>query len=582
MQGLTAFNDFRQIDMTGMIGAMEIADIKERQALINKHDLCEFIRTEVYPSNFEPGAEKYILGSIHERWNEHIEQEKQMVLLSPRDHLKSFFATESRTIQRIKYYPGSRVYIISETDPQAMERLENIKKIIEYSDTLKYLKPSNPESWSKKAIQCTNGSVVKVAGFWSGLRGKHPHLLILDDPIDEQVIYSPDQNQKSIDRFFQTIYPMAEPDTQVIVIGTRQCEGDLFDSLKSPQWKTFEYRAIVDEARHITLFPEKWDWVKLMNRKDSIVNSPKGGMRIWLKEYMNDVTAIKGNIVKYENFRFWLNKDERKPETGRWTSNIWTTKPDKLNIFTGWDLSVGKKITDDATSGVTIGVDPTNGEIYVLDVINERLRMPGRLAAIKDKGESFPEVLKIGIEENVFQDDTVQEAIKASHLPIVGIKTQSNKLLRLESACTVFVNGKVYCRPEHEALMEQIIAFPRGSYDDMFDAFDIALFLARTANKKIKLLHTGVDPSDAMAEITKGLPNKDELIQKLSETEYLMMGFKVRIDRNKQVCTGPVWLMGRGLVDAMRHVVARSKGVQESNRDYDMISSHQRIEDTLI
>jgi len=85
-----------------------------------------------------------------------------------------------------------------------------------------------------------------------------------------------------------------------------------------------------------------------------------------------------------------------------------------------------------------------------------------------------------------------------------------------------------------------------------------------------------------MAEITKGLPNKDELIQKLSETEYLMMGFKVRIDRNKQVCTGPVWLMGRGLVDAMRHVVARSKGVQESNRDYDMISSHQRIEDTLI
>ncbi len=572
----------------------------EQELLKSMACLPYFIEHEIYPSNFEPGCSNYKLGKIHwSEWNKFVTETRQGVLLAPRDHLKSFISVEAYTLWKIKYNPGVRIHIISKTDGQAKDRIANIQKIIEAASTLQWLKPLDPQSWAKQAIKTTNGAEVKSAGYYSGMRGKHPHILILDDPIEEDVIVSPELNQKSINRFFMTIYPMAEKDTQVLVIGTRQCEGDLYDSLKAPEWETKEYRAITDEAKHEVLFPEKWDWDALMKRKDSIVNSPRGGLRIWKKEYLNDVTSIKGNIVKYSDMQFWLKTGETKPDSGQWTLNNWAPLPKDLAIFQGWDLAVGKKYKgDDYTTCATIGIDRKTKNIYILDMYREYLTFPERIKAVETRGGYYPEVLQIGIEDVAFQDDTVQESIRATNLPIRGVHSTTNKLLRLESACTLFTNHKVYLRPDMEDFIEELVNFPLGLNDDQIDAFDIAVLISRKSKLGARLLWADGDGNrpqkkedantEAVQQIasatgkaqvagtpvpvqTENVPAKEvEMVKEIRPGEYQTYdGVIFWMGDDGVVKRGPIWLLGRTLADTIRHLHERVKGVQESNKSYD-------------
>ena len=570
--------------------------INEQEWLSAKVCYPYFIENEIYKSNFEPGCDNYQLGEIHwNEWCELITNTRQLVLLAPRDHLKSFTAVEAYACWKIKYNPGIRITIISKTDKQAKVRIANIKKIIEAAESLQWLKPKDPDSWSKQSIITSNKAEVVGAGYFSGLRGGHQHLIILDDPIEEDVIYSPELNQKYTERFFMTILPMAEADTQILVIGTRQCEGDLYDSLKPPEWVTKEYRAVIDDAKKICLFPEKWPWDKLMARKDSIVNSPKGGLRIWKKEYMNDVTSIKGNIVKYSDMQFWLKPGETRPIEGegpwkRWASNKWQLKPDddKLAIYQGWDLNISKKITANFTACITIGVDRRQGDIYILDAYKDHLTFPERLAAIGTRGDLFPGGLAVGIEDIAFQDDTVQAAIRESNLPIKGIHSATNKLLRLESCCTLFVNHKVYCRPEHADFIEEVVSFPMGINDDQLDAFDMAVLLSR--KKKgigiINMAKAATDPAiikqledaarekvvSTVNELNKKIDQKAPLYTKTGPDTYDANGTQFKVDKDGIVCMGPSWLLGRTFNNAIQHLIERTEGVKESNKDYDKIT----------
>jgi predicted phage terminase large subunit-like protein len=364
----------------------------------------------------------------------------------------------------------------------------------------------------------------------------------------------------------------------VIIVGTRQCEGDLYDSLKAPEWITKEYRAVVNEERKETLFPEKWPWDKLMGRKDSIVNSPKGGMRIWLKEYMNDVRAIKGNIVKYTDFKFWLKPGENKPETGRWCNNVWEPKPDKLDVYQGWDLNLSRKPTADYTAGLTIGINRANGNTYVLDVYRGRLQFPERLAMMKTKFGQFPETLQVGIENVLFQDDTVQALKRETSMPVVGIHSTANKFARLEAGCTVFTNGKVYVRPEHVDFIEEVVSFPMTQHDDQLDAFDIANMMTRLKRRSriINMADYAETPAgkEALAKVVPPIELPEgktmaDIYKKISDTEYEILGHYIKLGPDGTVWSGPSWLLGRRLQSAINHAVERTIGLKESNTMYD-------------
>jgi len=283
-------------------------------------------------------------------------------------------------------------------------------------------------------------------------------LIILDDVIDTQVIYSDEQNEKAKERMASEILPMAEPETQIILVGTLQREDDIYAAIDPKIWVAKSYDAIVDEEKKLTLFPEKWDWEKLMRRKEEI--SILKGEKWFLKEYRNLPVKLLGEIIKKE----WI----------QWYDVL----PEGLRIYTGWDLSVGKELDrGDYTACITFGIDD-KGNIYLIRVWRDRIDFPTRLKKVVDFGKD-DKPLKIKIESNTFQADSVQVLKSNTALPIEGVKTTENKVKRFsEELAPLFENRKVFLRKGdemHQIFVDELCSLPRGKFDDLCDAFLIGL-----------------------------------------------------------------------------------------------------------
>jgi predicted phage terminase large subunit-like protein len=425
--------------------------------VIYQDDLCFFIKEEIYNHDPEATKAKWKLGKLHREWNDFLKNSR-ICIKAPRDHLKTFFFSESYPVRRMKYNPDDEIQIFSKTDKLAIRILDKIKKRILKNPNLEYLGGRGADFWSKTEIRCSNGATIHAQGFWSAIRGGHPRLIILDDIIDSQVVYSDEQNEKVKERMAGEILPMAEPETQIILVGTLQREDDIYAAVDSKNWLIKNYDAILDEEKKITLFPEKWDWERLMKRKEEI--SALKGEKWFLKEYRNWPVKLLGEIIKKE----WIGWYDKLPEG--------------LRIYTGWDLSVGKNLEKgDYSACITFGIDE-QGNIYIIRVWRGRIDFPTRLKKIVELA-NFDKPIAIRIESNTFQADSVQVLIQNTALPIEGIKTTENKIRKFsEELAPLFENKKVFLKKGdemHQIFADELCSLPRGKYDDMADAFCIGL-----------------------------------------------------------------------------------------------------------
>lgn len=443
----------------------QINELEQRE-VVYRHDLPYLIDQEIYSEHGKAVKGEWKLGSLHEEWSEYLQEYQGINILAPRDHLKTFFFDEAYSLQQAKFRPGIKIQIYSKSDQLAIEILDHIKKWSKLSYFREMtLTSKGAELWNKKQIRFSNGSEIYANGFGSSVRGGHPDILILDDIIDSDVVYSDEQNQKAKERLASEVMPMCEPHTQIIIIGTLQREDDIY-SIKwsevleddNRRWISKTYDAIVDEEKQLTLYPEKWSWKALMAKRKEI--SLLAGEKWFDKEYRNRSINLIGEIIK--------------PEWKRTYREL----PKQLDVYTGWDLSVGKKEGEgDYTAKVTFGVDKRQ-DIYILSVFRERIDFSQRLRKIVDAGQS-EKPIRIKVEENVFQADTVQTLKRNSMLPIEGVKTTINKVKKFnEELVPLFENGKVYLKESdvmQELFWKELCSLPRGAHDDMADAFCIGL-----------------------------------------------------------------------------------------------------------
>lgn len=449
-------------------------------------DLPYLIEQEVYPHILRASSHSWKLGKLHEEWNGLLNEYDLIVIQAPRDHLKTFFFSEMTALRYAKQNPESSVRIFSKSDPLAIQILDNIKrkwaKVPYFKDLLDGADVNN-----KMEIVLGNGSKIKACGFWSSARGGHDDLMIFDDIIDMSVIYSDEQNRKSKERLAAEIMPMAEPHTKLIFVGTKQRDDDIYNVdwasiLEDPNRKSVSriYDAILDEEKQLTLYPEKWSWQALMQKKAQITEL--AGVKFFDKEYRNLATNLVGEIIKPE----WLKEYEHLPMIKDDKGNL-TQK--RLEIYSGWDLSVGKKPDDpksDMTAKVSIAYDYETRDIYILSYYEGRLDFPHRLKAVSEAAET-ERPLKIAIEDNVFQTDTVQVAKATIPTPIVGVTTLKNKVEKYNMELAPLVsNGKIHFKKGdamQQKLWQQLCSLPRGAHDDGADALCNAIKLLPLARK---------------------------------------------------------------------------------------------------
>ncbi len=439
----------------------------DRRILAARLHLGIFIETILYPANPEAVAKGWKLGKVHiKEWSRQVKK-KRFRTLAPRDHLKSFFFVEAHSLQEAWNETVNEILILGLNDPKAYERLEHIKRFILQTPELVHLYNSN--KWAIQEIVLSNNVKICAQGYNSGLIGGHPGLILLDDVIDMKVFYSESVNEKSIERFYAQVIPMATAETRIGMSGTIQAKNDLYHSLDPETWDLHTYSAIVDREKQQTLWPEYWNWEPLMDRKKEI--EFKFGPRFWLKEYENNSSGLEGRIFKEQWFKY-VPRNEL---------------PRFCAMVNGWDLAVKKTQTSKKTAGVGLGVSVDN-KIYIVDADQGLWDMDERFAKIEQM-QIMTAAREVGIEDNVFQDDTVTNMRKRLPVPVNGFTTIENKIVKAEA------NG-LFFMPEHDTmrvvcegftkdglpilkqgireLLDEMLACP-GAEWDILDAFDIAM-----------------------------------------------------------------------------------------------------------
>ena len=108
------------------------------------------------------------------------------------------------------------------------------------------------------------------SGIMSFKRGRHPKGMICDDILRDPSVKLDISQLKKIETIFLEEI-MSMPKEELHVFGTPQDPEDLFWKLQNiSEFNYEEARAIKDELKHITLWPEVWGWDKCVAHRDAI------------------------------------------------------------------------------------------------------------------------------------------------------------------------------------------------------------------------------------------------------------------------------------------------------------------------
>jgi hypothetical protein len=184
-------------------------------------------------------------------------EDKKLILI-PRGHLKSSIVTCGWAIQQILKNPNVRILIANAVWDIARSFLREITGFLTDKSLLSeiYGKFDGPGSKftqdqitvSQRSIGTIKEPTISTAGVETSLTGSHYNIMIMDDLVEENNVSTADQIRKII-RFYQNSLDLLDPGGQILVVGTRWSEGDLYGHLITSEMDSLNGVQILPEMR---------------------------------------------------------------------------------------------------------------------------------------------------------------------------------------------------------------------------------------------------------------------------------------------------------------------------------------------
>lgn len=366
-------------------------------------------------------------------WEHLIENHRKVAINAARDHSKSTFFSYCYPIWRAWSEPGCEVYIFSKTLDQAMEFLDiivwgknNLKGMVDIP-ALSHLVPLEGEK-SKKGkstrlkrtdVRLRNGSRFRAIGYGKAIRGAHPKYIVLDDPLNDEDMWSDTQRAKHIEYFKSAIVNMVPPDGQICIVGTPYHVSDLYGWLrKNPKYVFRRFPGIIKDPKsgqQHALFPWRWTLEQLLDKKEEI------GSVSFAREILCE--PITDDIAIFPSYLFPPCQDDRLSAR----PTLAEIERRQLQVYAGIDIARSASVGADYFVIYVMGKDPL-GNRHVLDI--QRF-----------KGESFKRQLErvelmnakyqpqlVFIEANAMQQVWSDELRRTTDVPVKEFVTlASNK-----------------------------------------------------------------------------------------------------------------------------------------------------------
>lgn len=421
--------------------------------------------------------------------------EKRIAIAAPRSFAKSTIVQIIRGLHLLLTGNGEDIITMSSSGSLAEEWIRRIKIELEtnekiISDFLPVMKWGKEVSmkWTESHLTIDNhdGSIknqIRAKGRGYQIRGFRPTRIFLDDLEDDELVKSAEQRDKLRDWFKKALLNTVNMEQQIVYIGTILHPLSLLSEViekkteEFEKWTTKKYKALDSNGKSI--WEEKWSTADLLRKKMEI------GTYAFQAEFMNEPLSGENQLIRFE----WVQKYDKLPEG----KNI------KFMII---DPAISTQESADKTAMSILAFYPDLMQIYEVDSIAGRWGVWEIYENLKTFYKRYNPV-EIGIEAIAYQQVLKPIFLKESRnehlfLPIKSItlgtykskdsnrRESKDKFTRALGVTHLFEQLRVFLR--NKELIEQVITFPTGDHDDLFDCLIYGLHRIMKYTKEAKII----------------------------------------------------------------------------------------------
>jgi hypothetical protein len=400
-----------------------------------------------------------------ELWEYCCSDHSLVAIAAPRGHAKSTAVTHAYTLAAVLFRQADFVVLVSDTELQAIQFLNDIKmELYENQKLISLFKVADIYKDAEREIRFkmgadnhqvrimargASGGSGSVRGFkW---RGKRPNLIICDDMENDEAVSNEERRDKFRNWFYGALIPALSDTGKIRIVGTVLHFDSLLERLmpettgeeakhtfreklreysldESRAWHSIKYRAHTDfDDFDDVLWPEKFNEERLTKLRNDFVK--QGISEGYAQEYLNypihegDAFFRKNDFVPMSEDEFDLAKV----------------------YYASIDFAISEK-DKRSYSVITVGGIDENGILHIVDVIRQRM----------DAKQIIDEMLKTGVFINLH--------------PMVPFR---DKLSRARAIQGRMRQGGVHFDMESEwfpSFEQELLRFDRGQYDDQVDS----------------------------------------------------------------------------------------------------------------
>jgi len=355
----------------------------------------------------------------------------------------------------------------------------------------------------------------RISAFSTGesIRGirhltSRPDLIVCDDVEDLQSVKTRDLRDKISQWFRGDIIPAGDENTKIIVVGNLLHEDSLIIRLKESIEKGKfggifrSYPLINDEGK--ILWPGRYpDSLAIRELKKSV-----GDEVAWSREYLLKIISDEGRVVHPE----WIHYYDKLPDKNNYRPRL---------IIIGFDPAISQEATADYTAAIMFYVYGYGEDFraYVVPyLLNKRLTFPQTIKEIKN----FCTLVEFKMRPRIYVEDVGYQVVLVQQLVLEGLSAEPvsvygrDKRARLVLTSDYIKSGKIlFPRTGAEVLIQQLIGFGVEKYDDLVDAFTLAVNKIieddRPRTPGIKLSETK-DTIVNMSELDRMFPTDGDIL----------------------------------------------------------------------
>jgi predicted phage terminase large subunit-like protein len=410
---------------------------------------------------------------FHKRWSRFEESNRFSLVLGPRGSAKTLQCTVNDACLEHLEDRNLRRLLIAETEFMSTRIMRDIKATLASDPIKEIFGDVRGDKWTEKEVTLDGRTMrhkeasITALSYGGAVASGRYDVIDMDDIATEETSRTKLQRNKMRDWLRYTLLPTLTPGGRVNVRATRYHFDDIYQFMIENGFEVYITPAI--NKNNESFWPEMFSMDELKKIRKRI------GPVAWGAQYMNDVQAMKGSIIKAD----WIKRYKKLPEG--------------LRRYQGYDLAISEGELADFFAGVTLAEDPRAKLIYVLGEYKDRLSFQKQFEKIvelyKYYDTSRTPVLRVGVESNQYQAALARHLKAESYVPVKAVHHHKDKITRALRIQPHFENGKILFPMEGtEELEEQLLRLGPDMKDagdiDVADAFMTACEIAGYGGRK--------------------------------------------------------------------------------------------------